>query len=157
MENGEFVFLALDQLSDNELELLIKEKIPANISKGYVPMYIFDICLTDTKQKIGSISIRIGNNENLYYGGHIGYEIDEAFRGHGYAAKACKLIRQIAEVHGLEPVTITCNPTNHASRRTCEKIGAELLEIVKLPPHNDLYLRGEREACRYEWKMEKTS
>jgi len=44
-------------------------------------------------------------------------------------------------------------PENTPSRRTCEKIGAKLLEIVDLPVHNQMYLEGERRKCIYEWKL----
>ena len=155
MGTRDFQFQNFDLLTNGEISLVIDKKIPADETKGYVPAYSFHIRLSECDQNIGHISIRIGNNENLYYGGHIGYGIIEQFRGHSYASKACRLIMQVAEAHGLEPVTITCNPANTASRRTCEKIGAELLEIVKLPPHNDLYQSGEREACRYVWEKEK--
>jgi hypothetical protein len=46
---------------------------------------------------------------------------------------------------------ITCNPDNWPSRKTCEWIGATLVEIVDLPPENDQYKEGERQKCRYRW------
>ena len=44
-------------------------------------------------------------------------------------------------------VIITCNPDNLPSRRTLERLGGDLLEIVDLPPDNDMYQRGERQKC----------
>ncbi len=35
---------------------------------------------------------RIGYSEGLFFGGHIGYTIDEKYRGNHYSAKACKLL-----------------------------------------------------------------
>ena len=51
--------------------------------------------------------------------------------------------------HGLSVVWITCNPDNWPSRRTCERLGGTLVEIVKLPEDNDMYQAGEREKCRW--------
>lgn len=36
---------------------------------------------------MGQCDLRIGYNERLYYGGHIGYQIDEKYRGHHYSKK----------------------------------------------------------------------
>ena len=36
-------------------------------------------------------------------------------RGHHYAGKACKLLFQLAQRHGMEYVIITCNPDNYPS------------------------------------------
>ncbi|MFN7252486.1 MAG: GNAT family N-acetyltransferase [Anaerobacillus sp.] len=107
--------------------------------------------LSGSSQSIGVIDIRIGYNENLYYGGHIGYSVDEEYRGNRYSAKAVRLLRKVAHAHDMEKLIITCNPDNIASRKTCENLGANLLEIVDVPEENDLYQRGEKEKCRYEW------
>ena len=49
----------------------------------------------------------------------------------------------------------TTTPDNLASRRTCEILGAELVETVELPPGNDMYERGERQKCRYRWVIDR--
>ena len=59
----------------------------------------------------------------------------------------------LARRHGLAELWITCNPENKASRRTCEFAGAELIEIVDLPPHTDMYQEGERQKCRYRLQL----
>jgi RimJ/RimL family protein N-acetyltransferase len=51
----------------------------------------------------------------------------------------------------MDKLIITCNPDNIASRRTCEKAGLKLKEIVDLPNYNEMYLEGERHKCIYEW------
>ncbi|MNY80412.1 hypothetical protein D3C86_2214330 [compost metagenome] len=53
----------------------------------------------------------------------------------------------------MEKIIITCNPDNEPSRKTCEYIGANLIEIVDLPPHDDMYQEGERQKCIYEWVL----
>lgn len=51
----------------------------------------------------------------------------------------------------MDSLTITCNPDNVPSRKTCEKAGLNLKEIVDLPPHNEMYRNGEIQKCIYEW------
>jgi predicted acetyltransferase len=70
-------------------------------------------------------------------------------RGHHYAERACRLLLPLARRHGIQPLWITCNPDNFPSRRTCERLGAKLVEIVAVPPRDPLYLRGDHEKCRY--------
>ncbi len=146
-----FEFQDFDYLTDGEIDLKIEEKAPSNEEKGYVPVYKYRITLHKSDDGIGSIDIRIGNNENLYYGGHIGYMIKESYRGNSYASKACKIIKNVAVAHGMNRLIITCNPDNLPSRKTCEKAGLKLKEIVNLPPYNEMYERGERQKCIYEW------
>jgi len=148
-----FEFKDMDFITDGEIALRIHEKVPGNPEKEFVPAYKYNITLHDSEEPIGIIDVRIGENEKLYYGGHIGYTIEEAHRGHSYASKACRLIGKVSKVHGMDKVTITCNPDNYPSRRTCEKLGAELLEIVDLPEYNDMYKEGKRQACRYIWTI----
>lgn len=148
-----FEFKNFDLLTDGELDLIIEEMAPENKEKGYVPAYKYKIRQHNSSQNIGEIDIRIGNNKNTYYGGNVGYSIDEAFRGNSYASKACKLIKQVAIGHDMEKIIITCNPDNLPSRRTCEKIGIALKEIVNLPEDNEMYLEGETQKCVFEWVL----
>ena len=61
------------------------------------------------------------------------------------------LLFELAKMHQLEYVIITCNPDNYASRKTCEYAGGELLEIVELPEGNDMRERGDTEKCIYKF------
>jgi predicted acetyltransferase len=98
----------------------------------------------------GEISFRVGDTEHLrVYGGNVGYVVQPEYRGRHFAARALRLIMPLARRHGLSELWITCNPENIASRRTCEYAGAEFVEIVDLPPHLDMYQRGDRRKCRY--------
>ena len=149
-----FEFNDYDRLSDGEIEIVLKEKQPAPPGEGYVPQYHFDICLPGKAEPIGSIRLRIGNTELITeYAGHIGYGINEEYRGHRYASKACNLVKAVALDHGFETCWIMCEPDNIASRRTCETIGAKFIEIVHIPENHDLYQRGERQKCRYQWDL----
>lgn len=146
-----FEFKDFDYLTDGEIDLLIDDKVPANEEKGYVPAYKYRITLHNSSESIGNIDIRIGSNDGVFYGGHIGYAIDESFRGNSYASKACRIIKQVAIAHGMKTLFITCNPNNFPSRRTCEKAGLKLKQIVNLPTNNEMYLDGERQKRQYEW------
>lgn len=147
-----FIFKSeFDFLTDKEIDLIIFQNCPPNLFKGYVPKYKFNIVLHNSKTIIGKIDIRIGYNENIYYGGNIGYEIYKDFQGHSYAAKACKLIKNVALSYNLNKLLITCNPDNYPSKRTCDKIGAKYIKTVNLPRYIDMYQEGEREKCIYEW------
>ena len=151
-----FKFNDYKPLTDGEIEVVITEKRPADEKRGYVPSYEFAVRLPGNLSSIGRVSLRIGNTEHLVmYGGHIGYGIQEEYRGHRYAAKACNLIKSIALDHGMNTLWITCNPDNYPSRRTCEILGCEFIEIVDLPENTDMYERGERQKCRYRWDLEK--
>ena len=150
----DFKFNDYGVFSDGEIEVVVREKRPADGRKGYVPAYWFNILLAGNPEPIGPIDLRIGNTRHLtMYGGHIGYGITEQYRGHRYAAKACNLIRRIAIDHGFKTLWITCNPDNYPSRRTCEILGCELVEIVDLPEDTDMYRAGDRQKCRYRWDL----
>jgi tagatose 1,6-diphosphate aldolase len=76
----------------------------------------------------GWITLRLALTEQLRrYGGHLGYGVNEAFRGHRYAARSCALLFPLIRSHGIDPLLITCAADNVASRRTCDLIGASLV------------------------------
>ena len=102
----------------------------------------------------GWIDLRVGDAEEVaLYNGHIGYTVRTAYRGRRYAARSCRLLFNLARLHGFSELWITCNPDNEASRRTCERAGGEYVETVDLPADNDLYRRGDRQKCRYRFVL----
>jgi len=138
------------KLQDGELELVLRRTYRGSRSLSLAPNYTFDMKHAQTGEYMGEIDLRLSFEHYItHYAGHIGYGVLRAFRGHGYAARACRLLLPLARRHGLSPLWITCNPDNVPSRRTCEQLGATLVEIVAVPPESDLYRRGEREKCRY--------
>lgn len=150
----EFVFNEYGIFTDGEIEAIVQSTNPGNEAFGFSPSYDFRIQLAGTDTWVGRVSLRIGNTENLVmYAGHIGYGIDEKQRGHRYAAKACRLIKPVALDHGFTTLWITVNPDNYPSRRTCEILGCEMVEIVDLPEDNEMYRRGEKQKCRYRWDI----
>ena len=118
--------------------------------RGIVPAYAFHVKVTGSDAPVGRINLRIGTNEHIQlYAGNLGYQIEAAHRGRRLAERAIRLVLPIARSHGMTEIWVGCNPDNHASRRTCERLGAELVEIIDVPPGNDLYEKGDRQTCRY--------
>ncbi len=137
-------------LIDEDLELTLKEKYPGDSVIEFSPAYKFVMTLKGNRQEIGQIQLRLGNTERIVmYAGHIGYRVYTKYRGNRYAARACQLLIPLALKHDLNPLWITTNPDNLASRRTCEILGAEMVEIVKVPEHMEMYKQGHRQKCRY--------
>jgi predicted acetyltransferase len=140
-------------LDDGVVSLQLTHTVPADPVTGWVPTYHFAICLPGG-EVAGICDLRIGENRNLYYGGHIGYEVYEAYRGHHYAARAVTLLCLLAKQHGFSFLWITCNPENIASRKTCERAGGVLEAVEELPKDNDMYEKGERRKCIYRFWLE---
>jgi tagatose 1,6-diphosphate aldolase len=139
-------------LGDKEIDIIINKKSSGDVSKGRVPEYKFKILLKNTNIVIGHINLRLGNSEKIVnYIGHIGYGIEEQYRGNKFAAKACNIIKEVLKDNSMNKVIITCNPDNYASRKICETIGAKFIEIVDIPETSDAYSADETQKCRYEW------
>jgi tagatose 1,6-diphosphate aldolase len=125
---------------------------PVDTSAGIVPTYHFWMRCHDRPDlpMAGGISLRLGNSyDTVMYYGHIGYHVYPPARGRHYAERATRLLLSLAARHGIDPLWVTCNPDNFASRRSCERLGAQLVEIVPVPLEHPLYQRGEMEKCRY--------
>ena len=144
-------FIDLPELNDGQIYLVCTAKKPAIPEKKYVPSYEFAVCKGG--ERIGEINLRIGYTDGLYYGGQIGYGIDEKHRGNGYAVNACRLLQPVIHAHGMKKLLITNNQTNTASKRVCEKLGAHLLRVARLPEWHDLYKAGGRFVNIFEWSV----
>jgi len=116
----------------------------------HVPTYHFRMLHSTTGEEMGQINLRSQTNVTIErYAGHIGYSVHEPFRSHRYAARSVTLLLPLARKLGINPLWITCDPENIASRRSCEIAGAEFIEIVDLPPSYAGYAFGQRQKCRY--------
>jgi predicted acetyltransferase len=149
----EFEFLDPGVLSDGGLDVVVEKTEPADPGRGYVPAYHFALAVHGSKEKVGEIRLRVGNVPSLEISGHVGYGVDEAHRGHGYAARACRLIAPVALAHGLDRLIITCDPANVASRKTCERLGAALVGEFDVPPDHPMFKEGRRRVLRYVWTL----
>lgn len=143
------MFLNTSDLKDQEIYLKLYKIADENEEKGYLPAYYFNIVRHTDGVTIGKCDLRIGYNENIEYGGNIGYEVFEPFRGNHYATKACKLLFILAKKHKMDEVFITCSPKNIASRKTCELSGGVLIDILDVPIWHEMYKTGRRKACQY--------
>lgn len=142
-----------ETLTDGEIQLRLQAAEEGDREREWLPAYHFAICDPQGRE-MGSCDLRVGHNLSVYYGGNIGYEIKEQYRGHHYAQKACLLLLPLAKKHGMEYLMITCNPDNYASRKTCEAVGCRLVEIVQLPEDHPMRLEdGETEKCVYKIEL----
>lgn len=145
-----FAFIDPGPLVEGDLVLALERCDPARSRHRRVPVYHFGMFDRDSGVRMGDIELRIGDSERIrLYAGHIGYGVERPYRGRRLAARSCRLILPLAWSHGIDPVWITCNPDNLASRRTCELAGAVYVQTVDLPPDCDMYQAGERRKCRY--------
>ncbi len=149
-----FRFRRFDGLDDGVIQLQAGRHIREDPVEGLVPAYGFHIILSATGEVIGMLYLRISSSPYIHlYAGHIGYWIDEPFRGRRYAARACRLVAPVARAHGLDALWITTNPDNLPSRRTCELIGARYVETVDVPPHSPMFAEGDRQKMRFLWEL----
>ena len=133
------------------MHLEILEKNPGD---GVIlPFYYYDIYIGD--QPVGKISIRIGDNYHAYYNGHVGYEIDESFRGHRYSLAALRLVLPVAKHHGMDRIYLTCDQSNEASKRTIALSGARYLETAKIPRDYFAWRVGIEDHCIYQLDLSK--
>ena len=92
---------------------------------GHVP------CTTwwwvDGDDYLGRIALRHELNANLLeVGGHIGYDVRPTARRRGHATAMLGAVLPIAHAMGIDPVLVTCDNDNEASRRTIEHHGGVL-------------------------------
>jgi len=139
-------FHAPGRLRDGDLELVLTATQPGDAKRGLVPQYEFEMRLVGSGTKVGHLHFRIGlTGELKRFGGNLGYDVEAAYRGHRYAARACRLIFPLARQHGLRELWVTCAPENTPSRRTCEIIGAKHLDTVSAEASPG----QPRPTCRY--------
>jgi len=139
-----------DTLSFGEVSLRFVRVIPGDPSRDFVPAYHFRILISDGSV-VGHINFRVGDTEHVRVcAGHIGFEILESFRGHGYSLQACRAIAPFVR-SVYDAVIITCDPDNQASRYTIERLGAGFTDEVTVPPHDPHFQRGSRTKRRYRW------
>ncbi|MCE5196283.1 MAG: GNAT family N-acetyltransferase [Negativicutes bacterium] len=136
-------------LQDQEIYLQLQAAVEAEELTGNLPTYYFKIRRRSDDVELGRCDLRIGTNCKTAIDGNLSFTIYPAWRGHHYAAKACRLLLQLARRHQMESLIITCRPENTASRKTCLLLGAQLQEIFTLPAGHDLCCNGSR-MCRYK-------
>jgi len=147
-------FIDIPNLSDDTLHLVCTGKNEANPQKKWVPVPYYSFAVYNSNKKVGVINLRIGYTDFLYYSGQIGYSIDEQHRGKGYAVRACRLIAPVAKAHEMNKLLIAVAPSNTASIRVCEKLGARLVRVAPLPEWHDRYgVDGSYHRNVYEYEI----
>jgi len=133
-----------------ELELIQFALHPVH----HVPTYQFRMVHLETQGELGSIRLRVGSTPHVeLYAGHVGYSVHPSHRGHRYAARALRLLLPLARELILDPLWITCDPDNVASRRTLERAGAEFIEIIDVPENCIIHQSGHPRKCRYRLSL----
>ena len=137
-------------LAFGDVSLLFVRILPGDIARGFAPSYHFRIVTFDGSE-VGHINLRIGHTQHvLLFAGHIGFQIEQKFRGHRYAFQACRALAPFIRSFYQE-VIITCDPDNQPSRRTIERLGACFVEEIAVPPEDAHFQRGSRRKRRYKW------
>ncbi|MBQ6058894.1 MAG: GNAT family N-acetyltransferase [Clostridia bacterium] len=163
-------FYRLPLISDGELALWLSACVQQS-PQAWAPSYQFllfprdrlddngKLLFEDPEEAgpLGHIHLRLGMNDNIYYGGHIGYGVREPYRGIGLAGRACRLLPPLARAHGMEELIITATPDNLPSLRTIERLGASFEGNVEVPHYHDLYRRGDRVVSRFVWDISKVA
>ena len=142
----------LNKIKGERISLVIDKFVPEDKIKGYVPAILYHVVLNKNNEIIGHCSARVGWNESMYYCGHIGYSINEEYRGNGYAVEAVNLIKKVFKVNNIGVVYITNSPDNHASIRVCEKLGAKFVERREFS-EQDLKRLASEDSFKNIWKL----
>ena len=138
-------------LTSGDVTLRLIRRVDADAERGLVSYYHFRI-MAHGDLDIGHINFRVGDTAHVtLYAGHIGFEIKECFRGHGYALQACRAMASFVRSI-YKSVIITCDPDNHASRLTIERLGARFINEIAVSENDPQHARGSRIKRRYEWE-----
>lgn len=85
---------------------------------------VFAIVNAEENRLIGSIGLHADSKRKLEGAKTIGYVLDEAYWGHGYATEAaCAVLRYAFEEAGAEIVSVYVYSFNERSKRVAEKCG----------------------------------
>ncbi|KAI9351207.1 hypothetical protein BDR26DRAFT_850660 [Obelidium mucronatum] len=142
-------------LTDGTITLIIKERHDLIKWKQHVdklPIYKFTIVNAKNHGlEYGELTLRVGNDLNVFWNGHVGYGVRKEHRGNRFARRGSVLAIQFVRiVHGLETVYITCDCDNIESLNTLKGMkdgGAGVqLGVFKIPEGHPLIQRGMREV-----------
>lgn len=136
------------------IELIEDYVVDGDENNHYIPSIVYKIKSRKENRMVGRCDLRIGMDEELYYAGNIGYHIRPDFRGQGYGYEAAKLLLEIATTEYLmKEVIITCNPSNEASRKICQKLGGFFEGITQVPKDHWLSKQGDFEKCIFKYSI----
>jgi len=113
---------------------LVKQEANATkteIEDGYrVPQGLWFL-FVDGKP-VGMAKLRYFLTEALRQGGgHLGYAVAPAYRGHGYAAMMVEAIKLVAAEKGIDELLVTVHNDNPASIKTALKCGGRIERVTE--------------------------
>lgn len=156
-EESEKAFFDNLLLVDHDLSLTFAGKEGVSPPDTDVVAYHFTMNHACTGEKMGRINIKAGYTENIIrYRGNIGYTVYEKYRGNHYSSRSCRLLVPVLRYLGMNPVYITCDADNVASRKNIEALGAEFLGIERITessPYCPYYPEKARVKLRYRWEV----
>ena len=145
-------------LIDNELKLIYIGKDNVSEPDNHLFAYRFIMSNIESQEEMGGINIKAGYTENIInYRGNIGFAVNNNFRGPRYSSRSCILLIPIIKYLGLNPIWITCNIDNYASRKNIEFIKAKYLETVTIPDDSlyaTYYPEKARQKLRFRWDID---
>ena len=134
----------------------LREKYRVSEAMAYdgIATIYYDILNHESKEKVGSIDLRLSIEGDMYYYGNVGYNIIKSQRGHNYAYYACLVLFEIAkDEFGMKEIFITCSPDNEPSYKALKKLNGELLELVEVPSQHLLYSLGEKSKYIFRYRI----
>lgn len=140
---------------DESLKILKDDELRLELSLGIASTKQFYYLIYDKEDNyVGNCGIRLSDDEQYEYLGNIEYEIFKPYRGHDYALKASNLLAAVALFYNVSKITITADPTNLASNKTIQKLGARFIDVRRVPENSLLYAIS-KEVNAYEWNIER--
>lgn len=93
--------------------------------------------------------LAVGKGDLERFGGHIGYVTRPDYRRQGIMTELLLFALECYRKRGILRVLITANRYNIASRRTIEKVGGILEDIVQVPMDYNVSSMVGQELARY--------
>jgi len=138
------------RLMSGPISLRFEKTVSVEPGGELVPFYHFKIFDKD-EVVVGHINFRVGETRHVTMcAGHVGYEIHPEYRGRSYSYHACIALEPFIRRH-YDHVVLTADPSNMASIRIIEKLGAALINEIWVPEDDPAYAGGARKKKRYKW------
>ena len=150
------LFNRKNRISEGEVvDLRERYRVDETTAYDHVPTVYYDILRHEDKVKVGTCDLRLTVEGNMYYYGHIGYNVIREYRGHSYAYYACKILFDIAKNEfGMDELIITCSPENIPSYKTLQRLNGELIDFVEVPKGHPLYTAGEKTKYIFRYRID---
>jgi len=117
--------IEFSDIKSEKIRVRLVEFLEANHKPDWVPVYRFKI-YDQLENNIGTIEFRSGNTKKIKeVDGHIGYKIQEKYRGHKHSLNALKAILPFIWNHPIDELVLTTDIGNTASSKIIEALGAK--------------------------------